>query len=136
MTEDLPYAERVARHLGVALDVVTIDAGRMASDLRRMVAQTLDEPLADPAPLNVLYINQLARKNGFKVLLSGAGRDDRFQPPLSPHMVKIKQLLAGRGEPLAMNFTAMPDSSRPRFGSTIRSAAVDALSAKRVTSLT
>jgi asparagine synthase (glutamine-hydrolysing) len=76
-TDDLPYARRVAEHLGVALDVVRIDAGRMAGDLERMVAQ-LDEPLADPAPLNVLYISQLAREHGIKVLLSGAGGDDLF----------------------------------------------------------
>ena len=76
-TDDLPYARRVAEHLGVPLDVVRIDAGRMAGDLERMVAQ-LDEPLADPAPLNVLYISQLARELGIKVLLSGAGGDDLF----------------------------------------------------------
>ncbi len=73
-TDDLPYARRVAKRLGVALDVVSIDAGRMAGDLERMVAQ-LDEPLADPAPLNVPYISQLAREQGIKVLLSGAGLD-------------------------------------------------------------
>ena len=76
-TDDLPYARRVAEHLGVSLDVVRIDAGRMADDLQRMVIQ-LDEPLADPAPLNVLYISQLARDQGIKVLLSGAGGDDLF----------------------------------------------------------
>lgn len=38
----------------------------------------LDEPLADPAPLNVLYISRLAREQGIKVLLSGAGGDDIF----------------------------------------------------------
>ena len=75
--DDLPYARRVAHHLNVRLDVVRIDAGRMADDLERMVVQ-LDEPLADPAPLNVLYISQLARKQGVKVLLSGAGGDDLF----------------------------------------------------------
>jgi len=76
-TQDLPYARKVARHLGVPLEVVTIDANQMASDLERMVVQ-LDEPLADPAPLNVLYISELARKRGIKVLLSGAGGDDLF----------------------------------------------------------
>lgn len=75
--EDLPYARRVASHLGVALEVVRVDAGRMAGDLERMVWQ-LDEPLADPAPLNVLYISELARAHGIKVLLSGAGGDDLF----------------------------------------------------------
>jgi asparagine synthase (glutamine-hydrolysing) len=76
-TDDLPYARRVASHLGVPLDVVHIDSAQMASDLERMVYQ-LDEPLADPATLNVLYISQLARDSGIKVLLSGAGGDDLF----------------------------------------------------------
>ncbi len=76
-TDDLPYARKVAQHLGVSLDVVQIDVNRMAGDLERMVAQ-LDEPLADPAPLNVLYISELARSRGMKVLLSGTGGDDLF----------------------------------------------------------
>ena len=77
MADDLPYARAVARHLDVRLDVVTVDASAMAADLPRMV-EALDEPLADPAPLNVLYISELARRNGIKVLLSGAGGDDLF----------------------------------------------------------
>ena len=77
VTDDLPYARRVAQHLGVRLEVVRFDATRMAEDLAGMVAQ-MDEPLADPAPLNVLYIGRLARECGMKVLLSGAGGDDLF----------------------------------------------------------
>jgi asparagine synthase (glutamine-hydrolysing) len=77
VTDDLPYAERVAKHLGVKLHTVEIEASRMAGDIERMVWQ-LDEPLADPAPLNVLYICELARRSGMKVLLSGAGGDDLF----------------------------------------------------------
>jgi asparagine synthase (glutamine-hydrolysing) len=77
VTDDLPYARQVAKHLGVRLHEVEVDSSRMASDLERMVFQ-LDEPLADPAPLNVLYISQLARQHGRKVLLSGAGGDDLF----------------------------------------------------------
>lgn len=76
-TDDLPYARKVAHHLGVSLDVVSVNASRMASDIERMVTQ-LDEPLADTAPLNVLYISQLARDQGIKVLLSGTGGDDLF----------------------------------------------------------
>lgn len=75
--DDLPYARRVARHLGVPLEVVEVDAGRMAADLEEMVVQ-LDEPLADPAPLNVLYISRLAREQGVPVLLAGTGGDDLF----------------------------------------------------------
>lgn len=75
MASDLPYAQRVAKHLNVPLDIIQVDAKDMANDLPAMVAQ-IDEPLADPAPLNVLYISQVARRQGIKVLLSGAGGDD------------------------------------------------------------
>lgn len=77
IADDLPYARHVAAHLNVPLEIVRIDAARMAEDLPAMVVQ-LDEPLADPAPLNVLYISRLAREQGIKVLLSGAGGDDLF----------------------------------------------------------
>jgi asparagine synthase (glutamine-hydrolysing) len=74
---DLPYARKVAKHLGVKLDVVQVDHGQIAKDLEYMVSQ-LDEPLADPASLNLFYISQLARRQGIKVLLSGVGGDDLF----------------------------------------------------------
>lgn len=76
-SDDLPYAHRVAKHLDVPLDIVKVDSARMASGLEQMVWQ-LDEPLADPAALNVLFISQLAREQGIKVLLSGVGGDDLF----------------------------------------------------------
>ena len=73
---DLPYAKRVAKHLNV--DLFTINAGpEMADELAKMVYH-LDEPQADPASLNTLYISRLAREHGIKVLLSGAGGDDIF----------------------------------------------------------
>ena len=77
VVDDLPYAKQVAKHLNVSLDIVSIESHKMASDLEAMVVQ-LDEPLADPAALNVLYISKLAREQGIKVLLSGAGGDDLF----------------------------------------------------------
>ena len=77
VTDDLPYAKKVARHFGVPLEVVSVDSNKIASDLISMVAM-LDEPLADPATLNVFYISQLAKEHGIQVLLSGAGGDDVF----------------------------------------------------------
>ena len=77
MVNDLPYARLVAKHLDISLDIVSISSQQMANNLERMVAM-LDEPLADPASLNVLFISQFARKSGIKVLLSGAGGDDLF----------------------------------------------------------
>ena len=76
ITEDLPYAKRVAQHLGVKLHTVHVGP-EMINQLSDMI-YFLDEPQADPAPLNVLFISRLARENGMKVLLSGAGGDDIF----------------------------------------------------------
>ena len=76
MARDLPYAERVAQHLGV--DLHTIHVGpEMVDELPNMIFH-LDEPQADPAPINALFISRLARENGVKVLLSGVGGDDLF----------------------------------------------------------
>jgi asparagine synthase (glutamine-hydrolysing) len=77
VAEDLPYAREVAQHLNVDLEVVKINSDNLANDLEDMIWH-LDEPLADPAPLNVLYISKLAKERGMKVLLSGSGGDDLF----------------------------------------------------------
>ena len=73
---DLPYARRVARALGVALREVRVGP-EMIDDLDLMLWH-LDEPQADPAPINALYIARGARAAGIPVLLSGAGGDDIF----------------------------------------------------------
>lgn len=74
MQEDLPYAKRVAKHLGVPLETIKIEPN-IIDDLPKLVYQ-LDEPQADIAPLNAWYISRLASEQGVKVLLSGAGGDD------------------------------------------------------------
>lgn len=76
-SDDVYYARKVAKHLNVNLDVVKINSSKMANDLEVMV-KILDEPIADFSALNVLYISQLAREQGIKVLLSGIGGDDVF----------------------------------------------------------
>ena len=73
---DLPYARKVAAHLGVDLHTVTVGSD-MIDHLMEMI-YFLDEPQADPAPINALLICKLAREHGIKVLLSGAGGDDIF----------------------------------------------------------
>jgi len=73
---DLPYAQRVAQHLGVELHTIHVGSD-MANQVEKMIYH-MDEPQADPAPINALLISQLAREHGIKVLLSGAGGDDIF----------------------------------------------------------
>jgi asparagine synthase (glutamine-hydrolysing) len=73
---DLPYARRVARHLDVDLEEVLIEPS--AIDRLEEMVNLLDEPQADPAPINALLIAERARALGIPVLLSGAGGDDIF----------------------------------------------------------
>jgi asparagine synthase (glutamine-hydrolysing) len=73
---DLPYAQRVARRLGVDLCPIEVQPD-VVHHLERMLYH-LDEPQADVAPINVLLIAEQARRDGIKVLLSGAGGDDIF----------------------------------------------------------
>lgn len=74
---DLPYAIKVAKYFDVPLEIIKIDSEKLSKMLPWMIYQ-LDEPLADPAALNVYFISKLAREKGIKVLLSGAGGDDIF----------------------------------------------------------
>ena len=76
MGRDLQYAQRVSDHLGVDLKTVWVGS-EMVDELFGMIFH-LDEPQADPAPINALFISRLAREHGIKVLLSGAGGDDVF----------------------------------------------------------
>ncbi|VVE35071.1 asparagine synthase (glutamine-hydrolyzing) [Pandoraea cepalis] len=73
---DLPFAKRAAEYLGVDLHTVQVGP-EMADRLGEMIYH-LDEPTADPAALNALFISELAREKGITVLLSGAGGDDIF----------------------------------------------------------
>ena len=73
---DLPFARRVATHLGVRLEEVRVQVGDI--DRLEQLVELLDEPQADPAPINALLIAERARSMGIPVLLSGAGGDDLF----------------------------------------------------------
>lgn len=74
IAEDLPYAQAVARHLGVRLHSIPVGS-EMIGELAHVIYH-MDEPQADPAAINVLLISRLAKQHGIKVLLSGAGGDD------------------------------------------------------------
>ena len=74
---DLFYAREVAKHLDLNLTTVEINPCKFISSLENMVWQ-LDEPIADPASLNIKFICEYAKSQGIKVLLSGTGGDDIF----------------------------------------------------------
>ncbi len=89
---DMPYARKVARHLGVDLREIVVKPD-IIENLERML-YFLDEPQADPAPINVLLIAEQARKDGIKVLLSGAGGDDIFSGYRRHQAVRVDKLWA------------------------------------------
>ena len=76
VVEDLPYAIKVANHLGVRLHTIWVGS-EMAQHFEKMIYH-LDEPQGDPAAINVMLIAQQARALGIKVLLAGSGGDDIF----------------------------------------------------------
>jgi asparagine synthase (glutamine-hydrolysing) len=74
---DLPYARKVAKSLNIELEEIIVTPEDVLEYIEELT-YILDEPLADPAAINVLLISKYAREKGFIVLLSGAGGDDVF----------------------------------------------------------
>ncbi len=75
--DDYPYAKKVAEILDVNLHTINVDPMTMYTHIEDLI-YNLDEPQADPAPINAGLICSLAKQSGYKVLLSGAGGDDIF----------------------------------------------------------
>jgi len=71
---DYPYAQRVAKQLGLKL--LSFDMRPSALSLLPKMVHALDEPDADQAVFSCYLISKLAREDGTIVLLSGAGGDE------------------------------------------------------------
>ena len=74
-TDDLPYARKVASHLGLAYDELILSADVV--DILPKLVWHLDEPIADPAVIPAFLVSQRAATQA-KVLLSGMGGDELF----------------------------------------------------------
>jgi asparagine synthase (glutamine-hydrolysing) len=75
-SDDLHYAQIVAKHLDVNLKVVN-GSINILKEFDKMIYH-LDEPQADIAPLHVYNICKQARQDGIIVLLGGTAGDDLF----------------------------------------------------------
>src|SRR6266853_308134 len=73
--DETELSRRTAQALEIPLQVVTLDAGRVAADLDHAI-WALDQPSVDG--LNSYWISKLAAEAGFKVALSGQGGDELF----------------------------------------------------------
>ena len=87
---DVPYARRVAAALGVSLRTIEIGP-EIIGHLDEMLYH-LDEPQADPAPINALLIARQARADGIPVLLSGAGGDDIFSGYRRHYALRLERM--------------------------------------------
>jgi len=112
MAADLPYAEQVAKHLGVDLHTIWVGP-EMVDDLPRMLFH-LDEPQADPAPINALYITRLSREHGIKVLLSGAGGDDIFTGYRRHHALMLEPLWSWLPDALRRGIRRASEAIEPK----------------------
>jgi len=87
--DDLPYAQKVAKYLDVNLHVIPANSD-IINQFDEMVWH-LDEPQADPAPINVYNISKGARNLGIKVLLGGTAGDDLFSGYRRHQALKYEQ---------------------------------------------
>jgi asparagine synthase (glutamine-hydrolysing) len=71
---ELPYASRLAEHIGSRHHEVVVDVDDFVGFLPELVRST-DEPLADLAAVPLHYVSRLAREE-VKVVLSGEGADE------------------------------------------------------------
>jgi asparagine synthase (glutamine-hydrolysing) len=74
--DDLAYAKKVAKILDLDLEIVRSNIN-IVKDFDKMIYY-LDEPQADAAPLNISKICEIARSQGYLVLLGGTAGDDLF----------------------------------------------------------
>lgn len=90
-TEDLYYAKIVAEYLKVNLTIIDAKS-KILKDFDKIIHH-LDEPQADPAPINVYNICKAARKDGIKVLIGGTAGDDIFSGYRRHQALKIEYFL-------------------------------------------
>ena len=110
---DLPYARRVAKHLGSDLREIIVAPPEIISNIERMLYQ-LDEPQADLASINALLIAEHARKDGTKVLLSGAGGDDIFSGYRRHLALRLRSLMSMFPGIVRRGLTTWANSARGR----------------------
>jgi len=88
--DDLPYAEYIAKHLKLNLNVLEISSDSLIKSVEK-ITNMMSQPIADPAIYNTFLISEGARKKGIKVLLSGTGGDDIFTGYRRHQAIKLEQ---------------------------------------------
>ena len=104
---DLPYAEKFAKFLGVDLNVISIGRNDFIRNLEEMIIH-LGEPIADPAAMSTYFICKEARQQEVKVMLSGTGGDDVFSGYRRHIVARYGYLLDLIGKPIQLASAIAP----------------------------
>lgn len=88
---DLPYAEQVAKFLGIDQEVIYVSGKQAQDDIFRITWQ-YDEPFADTSNIPSYYIASAAGKR-VKVVLNGDGGDEVFGGYRHYERIALKQSL-------------------------------------------
>lgn len=73
--DELPYAQKVARHFGLKHHVVEINEGDVPQLMQRFMAYQ-EEPVISASPLVQFRLYEEAKRSGVTVLLDGQGADE------------------------------------------------------------
>jgi asparagine synthase (glutamine-hydrolysing) len=111
---ELPYAKRVAEHLGTEHHELVVRPD--ALDILDRVIWHFDEPFADSSAIPTWYVSEMARRQ-VTVVLSGDGGDelfggyDRYLP--HPRVASFDRIAPGIGRALAsVAWRALPHGAR------------------------
>jgi asparagine synthase (glutamine-hydrolysing) len=97
--DEIEYARRVAKHLGVQHYVYEASQDDLIQELEQLVWH-YDEPFADAAALNVFLLSRMIRSR-VTVALAGEGSDELFGGYRRYHSEKVTRALSGFGSALA-----------------------------------
>jgi asparagine synthase (glutamine-hydrolysing) len=98
--DEIEYARRVAKHLGVQHHVYEASQDDLIQELERLVWH-YDEPFADAAALNVFLLSRMIRSK-VTVALAGEGSDELFGGYRRYHFEKVIRALSGFGSASAV----------------------------------
>ncbi len=114
--DELPYARKVADHVGIELHSRRVSPQDMLGALDAW-AYFNDDPVADPSALALMLLAGDARSHGLKVMLSGEGADELFggyraylrflaARSITARSARLGTALAGHGDPALREYLA------------------------------
>lgn len=114
---DLDYAREVSKQLGMDMETVhhqpEAEGTEAIFDSFRRVARGTEEPISDYTYIASELIAQVARRKGFKVMLSGMGGDELFAG--YPRHLLARYRSAARAGRAFLSVAATLLASRPRW---------------------